>query len=116
MNIEEFYDADERRRDSEELELGGEWHGPGPMPYTLSYVVDTGELYLMAAPEAEAIEDGFGDISVDDESVEGLTVEIIAHVPSADDLHVALDGWETEMGTPNSIEWLRARVSGFPSA
>ena len=54
MNIEEFYDADERRRESPELELGNEWRDADGYRYDLSYVVDTGELYSMAAPEGDS--------------------------------------------------------------
>ena len=114
MDIEEFYDADERRRESEELELGNDWHDAEGHRHVLSYVADTGELYLMAAPDAEAIEDGFGDIAVDDEPIEGLTVEVVAVVPGTDEVHAALAGWQDEMQKPASVEWLRSRVSAYP--
>jgi len=116
MDIEEFYDEDERRRESEELELGGEWQDAVGHHFELNFVVDTGEAYLMAMPDAEMIEDPFGDIAVDtDEPVEELTVEVIAVVPSVDELHQAISGWEQEMTKSNSLAWLRDRLSGFPS-
>ncbi|HEY8081367.1 MAG TPA: hypothetical protein VIE15_04685 [Acidimicrobiales bacterium] len=111
MDIEEFYDADERRRDSEELELGNDWRDAQKHRFVLSYVVDTGELYLMAAPDVEAIEDPFGDIAVDSEPTDELLVEILVVVADVDALHAALAGWEEEIGKPSSLEWLRKQVS-----
>src|SRR5271170_6578116 len=109
MNIEEFYDQDERRRESEEIELGSEWHDTAGLRYDLSYVVATGELYLMSAPDAEMIEDPFGDIAVDTEPVDALTVDVIAVVPTTDELHLALTGWEESMLQPSSLDWLTSR-------
>lgn len=115
VDIEEFYDADERRRESEEIELGSEWRDERGNVYELNYVVDTGELYLMAMPGAELIEDPFGDIAVDpEEPVDELTVELVASVPTVDEVHQALQGWEDEVASPNSVAWLRARLSGYP--
>ena len=50
MDIEQFYEADERRRRSEELELGTEWHDATGARYEVSWVADTGELYVMFEP------------------------------------------------------------------
>lgn len=114
MDIEDFYDEDERRRDSEELELGSDWHDSVGHRYVLSYVESTGELYLMAAPDADALEDGFGDIVVDSaEPVDGLTVQIVAVIPSTEDLHRALEGWQAAMSAPSSTDWLREKVASF---
>ena len=52
MNIEEFYEADERRRRSEEIELGTEWHDRDGVRHEVSWVADTGELYVMREPAA----------------------------------------------------------------
>jgi hypothetical protein len=116
MNIEEFYDQDERRRESEEIELGSAWHDASGRRFELSYVVATGEVYLMSAPDTEMIEDPFGDIAVQHEPVDALTVDVIARVPSSDELHRALAGWEDAMATPSSVEWLGAKLSGFGAA
>jgi len=115
MDIEQFYDANEQRRESEELELGAEWRDGDGNVFELNFVIDTGELYLMAMPGAEMIEDPFGDIAVDqDEPVEDLTVEVIAVVPTTDELHQAIAGWEQEMTKPASAEWVRAAVRDYP--
>lgn len=110
MNIEEFYDADERRRDSQELEFGNEWHDASGNRFDLSYVVATGELYMMSAPEGEIYEDPFGDMEVMKEPVAALSVEVLGVIASADEVHRALSGWEQAMGQPNSLQWLRSRV------
>jgi hypothetical protein len=117
MDIEQFYDADELRRDSEELELGAEWRDTAGHLFSLSYVIDTHETYLMAMPGAELIEDPFGDMAVDpDEPIEEMTVEIIASVPSTDELHEAITGWEEQMAQPNSIGWLRDALRSYAIA
>jgi hypothetical protein len=116
MNIEEFYDQDERRRESQEIELGSAWHDAAGRRFELSYVVDTGEVYLMSAPDTKMIEDPFGDIAVDHEPVDALTVDVIAMVPSADELHRALSGWEDAMPTSSSVDWLRSNLSTFGAA
>ena len=113
MNIEEFYEADERRRESQELELGNEWRDTRGYRYDLSYVVDTGELYSMASPEGDTYEDPFGDMAVMPEPIEALAVEVLAVIPTTDELHSALAGWQDEMTKPNSIEWVRTRVATF---
>jgi hypothetical protein len=111
MDIEEFYDQDERRRESDELELGTAWQDGAGHHFCLNYVVETGEVYLMAMPDAEMIEDPFGDIAVDtDEPVDELTVQVLAVVPTADALHEMIRGWEEEMDKPNSLEWVRAAL------
>ena len=114
MDIEEFYDANEQRRESQEIELGPMWSDAVGHTYELNYVVDTGELYLMAMPSPDLIEDPFGDMAVDSEPVEDLTVEVIAVVPTTDELHQAIAGWEQEMTKPASAEWVRAAVRDYP--
>ncbi len=113
MNIEEFYEQDERRRESQELELGGDWHDAAGTRYDLGYVVATGELYTMAAPLANANEDPFGDVAVDREPVSVLTVDVVAHLDTIDDVHRVLAGWQDEMAKPDSISWLRQQVQGL---
>ena len=51
MDIDEFYEADPRRRASAELELGTEWRDADGVRYELNYVEDTGELYVLREPE-----------------------------------------------------------------
>jgi hypothetical protein len=112
MDIEEFYDADERRRESEEIEFGREWSDASGMRTELSWVVDTGELYAMAEP-AESVEmDPFGDTRVDDLPTELVTVEILGTIGTEDEVGQLLTGWEDAMGKgPNSLQWVRDRLA-----
>jgi len=116
MDIEEFYDANEQRRESEEIELGAEWRDTAGQTYELNYVVDTGELYLMAMPSPELIEDPFGDMAVDSEPVEELTVKVIAVVPTLDEVHQTILGWEHEMQAPGSTVWLRNALRAYATS
>ena len=50
MDIDEFYEADPRRRASAELELGTEWLDKDGVRHELNYVEDTGELYVLREP------------------------------------------------------------------
>src|SRR5439155_22042895 len=80
MDIEQFYDADPRRRESEEVEFGREWSDANGLRTELSWVADTGELYAMAEPSGSVEMDPFGDTRVDDLPTDALTVEILGTV------------------------------------
>jgi len=113
MDIEEFYDADERRRRSAEVELGTEWHDKAGIRYELVWVEDTGELYVMREPAPYETLDPFGGIHVnikEDSPVDGMTVGVIGSIPSRDELHAVLAGWEEAMGQPDSTAWLLDRL------
>ena len=60
MDIETFYEENEVRRQSAEFEFGDEWSDDTGVYYELSWVEATGELYLMAEPDAELLTDPFG--------------------------------------------------------
>lgn len=117
MDIEEFYAEDERRRRSAEIELGADWHDAQGVRYELSWVVDTGELYLMREPGVPLAEDPFGDVfppgliggSV---PVEGLTVVVVGYIAEQARVEEVLGGWEDEMGVGDSISWLADRLRG----
>jgi hypothetical protein len=103
VDIEEFYDADERRRRSAELELGRDWHDQYQVRYELNWVEDTGELYVMREPYAYESLDPFGGIhvagthGVDEAEVEGMTVSVVGTVADRQTLEQALEGWEEAM-------------------
>jgi hypothetical protein len=112
MDIEEFYDADPRRRESEEIEFGREWSDASGMRTELSWVADTGELYAMAEPAGSVEMDPLGDTRVDDLPTEALVVEILAVVADRATIDELLAGWEDVMEKgPNSIQWVRDRVA-----
>ena len=113
MNIEEFYAANEQRRQSAEIEFGGEWTDVMGNEYELSWVEATGELYLMLGPEATVAEGLFGDAYRYNEPISGLLIKIIATLASHEQVEAALNGWADEMSQSNSLRWLTAK---FPSA
>jgi hypothetical protein len=113
MDIDEFYEADERRRRSTEIELGTEWRDTGDVRYELNWVEDTGELYaLREAPGSQWI-DLFGGLHVntnDRTPNVGLSVAIVAVIARRDDLERILSGWQQAMDRPDSISWVAQRL------
>jgi hypothetical protein len=116
VNIEDFYSADERRRDSEEIELGTEWHDKQGARYELSWVVDTGELYTMLEPNGGLYSDPFGDIYESRESADDLTVAVVGWIPERSQLESVLGGWAEQMDKPDGISWVASRLeqAGIP--
>ena len=118
MDIEGFYSADERRRQSEEIELGTEWRDASGARYELSWVVDTGELYVMLEPTVGGlIEDPFGDVfDVGQARADQLTVAVVGWIPDRARVDEVLSGWGEEMGAENGISWLadRLKAAGVP--
>jgi len=115
MDIGEFYDADDRRRQSAEIELGTEWHDAHNVRYELNWIEDTGEVYVMREPPPPTWEDPFGDIYVrtnDRAPITGMTVVVIAHVDSHDKLEEILGGWQDAMEGPDGVQWLADRLKG----
>jgi hypothetical protein len=116
VDIEEFYDADERRRRSPELELGQDWHDHNGVRYELNWVEDTGELYVMREPYAFESIDPFGAIhvagthGVDEAEVQGMTVSVVGTVATRQALEEAVDGWQSAMGAVDSVAWLVDRL------
>ncbi len=116
VDIEDFYDADERRRRSAELELGRDWHDQHGVRYELNWVEDTGELYVLREPVPTETVDPFGGIhvvgshGVDQSEVEGMTVSVVGTVERREELERAVDGWEGAMAQPDSVAWLVDRL------
>ena len=99
MDIDEFYEADPRRRPSAEIELGTEWQDAHGVRYELNYVEDTGELYVMQEPPPHVTggplrrpprprPPGYED---------KMTVHVMAKIDSVDELHTILEGWQEAM-------------------
>ena len=116
MDIEEFYAADERRRRSEEIELGTEWHDGHGARYELSWVADTGELYVMREPTGAVAEDPFGDVYPGGVPTDELTVAVVGWVPERTRVEEILAGWEDARPAADSVSWLSARLrdAGVP--
>ena len=110
LTIDDFYNHNEARRTSTEFEFGDSWSDQAGNSYELSWVEDTGELYLMLEPDATVGVDAFGDFWAG-ESAEGLHVVIVGTLSTHDDVTAALDGWEEAMTTENSLAWLYGRLA-----
>ena len=115
MDIEEFYDADPRRRQSAEVEFGRDWSDDAGGRSEVSWVADTGELYLMNEPIEPLYSDGLGDVEVQHVNAADMTVEILGIVPTREAVDAVLDGWQDAMGAPNSVAWVRERVLHPPA-
>jgi hypothetical protein len=114
MDIGEFYDRDERRRASAEIEFGTEWLHHDGVRIELSWIEDTGELYVMREPPPPGWEDPFGGIhtKVDDAPVEGMEVIVLGTVTDRAELEKILEGWQDVVGSPDSAHWLVERLDG----
>jgi hypothetical protein len=100
MDIEDFYEQDPRRRASDETEFGREW-SEDDRRFEVSWVADTGEVYVMAEPYSRR-----------ELSTESVTVEILGVIKGRDAINSALAGWSDAMAKPNSLAWVRGRVAG----
>jgi hypothetical protein len=111
MDIEQFYSADERRRQSAEYEFGTDWFDAQGNRYELSWIEDTGELYAMleVAPGVESFTP-FGDEEVEKLPVDRVVVIVIAHVGTLAEVESILEGWADEMAKTDSIAWVRERL------
>ena len=116
MDIDEFYEADPRRRASAELELGTEWKDADGVNHELNYVEDTGELYVLREPAPHVSEDPFGGLHV--KAPPGydkkMTVHVIANIATKDEVHSILNGWQEAMTSEDGAQWLgdRLRAAG----
>jgi hypothetical protein len=112
MDIEEFYDADARRRPSAEIELGSDWHDAHGTRYELNWVEDTGELYVMREPVPHETGDPFGGVhySMRPNEEQKMTVRVVAQIDSLDDLHRILEGWQDAVELDGGAEWLAERL------
>lgn len=115
MDIEEFYDADPRRRESDEVEFGQDWSDAAGVRCEISWVADTGELYAMREPNAPINMDPVGDEYIEKLPTESVTVDVLGVVPDRESVDALLAGWEEAMRAPNSVEWVRARVAASAS-
>jgi len=151
VDIEEFYDADPRRRSGEDRQFGLGWRDAADEHslWDLYWNSGSGELYLMRKPVVDplvgwtgyALEDDARAVSriehrilgaaqhlihprqikakTNDESedynkealMEDLQVEVLGTIPDAGQVDRVLAGWEQAMEQPDSLSWLRARLS-----
>jgi hypothetical protein len=96
-SLARFYNADERRVCSRELDVGLWWReGIDDPLHRAAWVSDTGELYLVRLGPAD---------------VGGGTVEVLAKVEDRELLEGVLAGWRERCGELHSLDWLRARAA-----
>jgi hypothetical protein len=114
VDIDEFYESDPHRRASAELELGSDWMDADGVRHELNYVEDTGELYVLREPAPHVSEDPFGGlwISTSPDYDHKMTVHVIAKIPTTDDVHRILNGWQDAMARPDGPVWLGDRLRG----
>ncbi len=111
MDLEQFYDADPRRRHSEELEFGTDWQEAGARTQ-VSWVEATGELYAMRDPLGHLDSDLYGDMSVEPTPDGVLTIEVLGVVEGRAAVASVMSGWEAAMaGGENSLSWVRDRLA-----
>ena len=111
MDIEAFYEQNEARRESAEVEYGDEWTDASGNRYELAWVEDTGEFYLMIEPDAVVTEDMFGDFLVSDEPVAELTGDGGGDHPVRERPRGPALGVGSRMGEENSLQWLHQRLA-----
>ncbi|HEX2192653.1 MAG TPA: hypothetical protein VHH09_05625 [Acidimicrobiales bacterium] len=110
MDIEEFYDGDERRRTSDELQFGQDWHDAHGRRYELNWIEDTGELYVMRDDPPPIWSDPFGDLVAVPADSDNLGVRVLKLVHGRDQVLELLAGWDQAMGQGDSIAWLIDRL------
>ena len=111
MDLEQFYEADPRRRKSEELEFGTDWDDGGARTQ-VSWVEATGELYAMRDPLGHLDSDLFGDMSVEPVANEELGVVVLGVVSGRDAVEAVMSGWDKAMSAgANSLAWVRDRIA-----
>jgi hypothetical protein len=115
VTIEEFYDADERRRASEELQFGEDWHDHAGHRYELRWIEDTGELYVMHDDPSPVWVDQFGDFFAIPPTADELGVRIVKLVHSRDNVAQLLEGWAEAMPAGDSVRWLIDRLRAHPT-
>ncbi|OAA24175.1 hypothetical protein UG55_103122 [Frankia sp. EI5c] len=118
MNIREFYEADPRRRASEEISFGDGWtiEDDEHSTYRLNWVVDTGEAYVVREPHPGGILARYLDqLRVDQADVDDLLVEVLA-TAARYEMEAALAGWPAVMPEKNSLHWVRRQLTTLGSA
>ncbi|MFV0315908.1 MAG: hypothetical protein ACK5O2_02965 [Microthrixaceae bacterium] len=111
MDIEQFYDGDPKRRASKEYTFGSDWTDGEGARWELNWVADTGELYAMIEPREPLEEDPFGDSRVPAMPAEIVTVDILGTIDGLDAVESLLAGWSEAQATPESLAWVRDRLS-----
>lgn len=116
MDIEQFYDADPRRRASDEEQFGREWTSGDGIRWEVNWVADTGEVYAMREVVEPGAMDPVGDTWVQELPTELVTVEILGVVSTREAIMSAFAGWQAAMVDADSLQWIRDRVAAAAAA
>lgn len=111
-SIADFYDADPRRRESEEVEYGDAWTRSDDVhaTYRLNHVIETGELYTVRELHRGGILARYLDqLNIDQADMSELTVEVLA-VLSPGEAQQVLNGWQAAMTGIDSLPWVLERL------
>jgi hypothetical protein len=111
VDLNDFYDADPRRRASEELEFGADWTDGGARTQ-VSWIEATGELYAMRDPLGALVTDVIGDTRASPVADKDLVVAVLGVVSGRDAVGAVMSGWQQAMtnGT-DSVAWVRDRIA-----
>lgn len=114
MDIDEFYDADPRRRESDEKDFGTEWQDPDDPNdlWSLHWVEATGELYRMREPKRQYFMPSHEAVNPQRKVKDAdLTVEVIGHVADGEAVERILGDWQMLMGQPDGLRTVHARLT-----
>jgi len=118
VNIREFYAADPRRQESEEISFGAGWteHTDAASTFRLSWVARTEELYAVREPHPGGglLASVFDHYNLHQADVGELRVEILA-VADLATIEQALAGWQEIITEHDSLRWARRRVAALPT-
>ena len=94
--------ADERRRRSDEVDLGATWRAAGSNDtWRLAWLRDTGELYVC---RNDSLVGG------------GTCVQVLVVLAGEGALDAALDGWRAARHEEDGLDWLDGRVGQSAAA
>lgn len=105
--LEAFYDLDERRRRSRELDFGVWWRWHRHV-YRVTFVEATGELIAvqLSAPHVQLIP----DVGLAIMAGEPVRVLVLAIVDGEERAEQLLDGWADVCGGADSLAWVAERA------
>jgi len=107
--IADFYEEDERRRTSTEKRLGLDWWDGDGSRFELSWIHDTGELYLLSESTSRVIKIPATYIPATTPAPLAMVIATIADEGEVDRI---LDGWREAMNAQAGIGWVLDRVDG----
>lgn len=100
-SLQAFYEGDERRVRSVEVDFGVHWRSSQSWPtWRLSWVEDTGEIVAVKLTPPQIGNGRGGPVHV-----------LATGVPEIEDAEELLSGWSDVCGRPRSLEWARDRCA-----